>query len=160
RWYVEVGGRVDRDGITERVNASPRLGAAVVLNSDATAVLRGGYGVFYERTPSLAGAFTSFETAIDSRYAADGITLLGPPTPLRHVIQDLRSARSTAWDVSYTHQLNTRWGVHASLLDRHGSQQLVLNPVDMGAGTVLLLSSDGRAHYVREEAGVHFTKGT
>jgi hypothetical protein len=159
RWYVEAGGRMDRDGIAQRVNVSPRVGAAVVLNSAATAVLRGGYGVFYERTPSLAGAFTSFETAVDSRFAADGITLVGAPTPLRHVVEDLRSARSTAWDVAFTHQLNARWALHASLLDRHGAQQLVLNPIE-DTGTILLLSSEGRSHYVREEAGIHYTKGT
>jgi len=160
RWYVEAGARVDRDGITERVNVSPRIGAAVVLNSTGTTVLRSGYGVFYERTPSLAGVFTQFETAVDSRYAADGTTLVGPPTALRHEVEDLHSARSTAWDVSFTHQLNARLALHASLLDRHGEQQLVLNPVDVGTGTVLMLNSDGRSHYVREEVGVHFVKGT
>jgi hypothetical protein len=159
RWYVEGGGRIDRDGIAQRVDFSPRVGAAVVLDAAARAVLRGGYGVFYERTPSVAGAFTSFEIAVDSRFAADGTTLTASPTPLRHVVGDLHSARSTAWDVAFTEQLSARWAVHASLLDRHGSQQLVLNPVDTGAGTILLLTSDGRSRYVREEAGIHFADG-
>jgi hypothetical protein len=73
RWYIEFAARVDRDGVAEDVSASPRTGAAVLLNTSGSAVLRAGYGLFYERTPSVAGAFQSFETATDSRYADDGV---------------------------------------------------------------------------------------
>ncbi len=159
RWLLEFGGRVDRDGITGRTNAAPRAGAALVLNGAATAVLRGGYGVFYERTPSLAGAFTAFETATDSRFAADGLTLLGPPTPQPHVVQPLRTARGTAWDVAYTQQLSPWWAVHASVLDRRGSHELVLDPGANGSAA-LTLSSHGRSAYLREEVGLHLTRGT
>ena len=61
RWSVEFGGRLDRDGIIERFNLTPRVGTAVLLNESGSAVLRGGFGLFYERTPSTAGAFTQFE---------------------------------------------------------------------------------------------------
>ena len=78
RWYVEFGGRIDRDGIAERPGAAPRAGVALILNESATAVLHGGYGLFYERTPSIAGAFQQFEPATDTRFATDGVTALGP----------------------------------------------------------------------------------
>ena len=64
--HIEFAARVDRDGVAEDVSASPRTGAAVLLNTSGSAVLRAGYGLFYERTPSVAGAFRSFETATDS----------------------------------------------------------------------------------------------
>jgi outer membrane receptor protein involved in Fe transport len=78
RWYVEFGGRLDRDGVTDQFNVTPRLGMAVLLNTSGSSVLRGGIGLFYERTPSTAGAFTQFGDLIDQRFAADGVTPLGP----------------------------------------------------------------------------------
>ena len=86
RWYAELGGRIDRDGITRRLNATPRIGTAVLLNEAGTSVVRGGFGLFYERTPSTAGAFGGFENAVDTRFAADGVTPLGPPTLFQHVV--------------------------------------------------------------------------
>ena len=59
RWYVEFGARLDRDGVIGRWNVTPRIGAALLLNDAGSSVLRGGYGLFFERTPSAAGAFKS-----------------------------------------------------------------------------------------------------
>jgi hypothetical protein len=160
RWYVEYGVRVDRDGIVGEVNSSPRVGAALLLNSAATAVLRGGYGLFYERTPSVAGAFPAFEAATDSRFAADGVTLIGQPVLVSHVVGNLRTAYSSTWDVAYDHQINPRWALHVSMLDRHGDHELTLDPVREGNAEQLVLSSNGRSHYLQEEVGVHLTRGT
>ena len=160
RWYVEFGGRADRDGIVDAVHASPRVGAAVVLNGAGTAVLRGGYGLFYERTPSAAGAFTTFEAATETRFAADGITPIGPPTLVAHVVGDLQTAHSATWDLDYDHRFSPRWALHVSLLDRHGDNELILNPVRDGSREQLVLSSGGRSNYLQEEVGVHMTRGT
>ena len=44
RWYIEAGGRLDRDGILDHWNVTPRAGTAIVLDRAGNAVLRGGYG--------------------------------------------------------------------------------------------------------------------
>ena len=69
-WYVEFGGRVDRDGVLGEWNVTPRVGTALVLDDSGDMILRGGWGLFYERTPSTAGAFDQFETATDTRFDA------------------------------------------------------------------------------------------
>jgi outer membrane receptor protein involved in Fe transport len=90
---VEFGGRVDRDGITGDLDVTPRVGAVLPLNDTGTALVRGGFGLFYERTPSVAGAFGQFETTTDTRYAADGPTPLGAPETFVHVAgHDLSAA--------------------------------------------------------------------
>ena len=160
RWYVEVGSRIDRDGVADDVSLSPRVGAAVLLNAAGTAVLHAGYGLFYERTPSVAGAFQSFEAMTDSRYAADGTTLTGPPLLEARIVGDLRSAHSAMWDVSYDHRLSPRWAIHASVLDRHGEGELILDPERDATGEQLLLTSSGRSQLLREEIGVHLIRGT
>jgi hypothetical protein len=160
RWYVEFGARVDRDGVADDVSASPRAGAAVLLNGAATAVLRAGYGLFYERTPSAAGVFRAFEAATDSRYDSDGITLVGPRMQVARVEGDLRSAHSAMWDISYDHRLSPRWAVHASVLDRHGEGELILDPERDATSERLVLSSAGRSRFLQEELGVHLTRGS
>lgn len=157
RWFVEFGGRIDRDGVLDRVNATPRAGAAVLLTRSGSAVMRGGYGLFYERTPSVAGAFDEFETAVDTRFAPDGRTPLGPPLRFAHVVAPgLRTPRSATWNLAVDHRFSSAWSVHAGLLDRRGSNELLVEPIRRGAEAELQLNSDGRSSYREAELGVHF----
>jgi hypothetical protein len=163
RWYVEFGGRIDRDGILNRVNLTPRAGTAVLLNESGRAVLRGGYGLFYERTPSAAGAFDQFENWRDTRF---DVTPIGQSTQIVHVAAPgLRTARSATWNLAYDHRLNETWSLHAAYLDRRGSHELVVNPVspaspvDPVSRAMLMLSSDGRSDYREAEVGVDFMHG-
>jgi hypothetical protein len=105
RWYLEFGGRLDRDGVVDRVNVTPRVGTAVLVNASGSAVLRGGFGLFYERTPSAAGTFDTFESALDTRFASDGVTPLGPAVRFAHrTAPDLETPRSRTWDLAYDHR--------------------------------------------------------
>src|SRR5262249_25601771 len=158
RWYVEFGGRVDRDGVLDRTNATPRVGTALLLDKTGNAVLRGGLGLFYDRTPSLVGAFDQFEFATDTRFAADGATLVGPPLTFVHATApDLHTSRSTALNIAYDHRLNATWAIHAGVLAREGRHELIVQPVVAGESAELLLSATGKSVYREGEFGVHFT---
>lgn len=156
-WYLEFGGRLDRDGIVGRWNVTPRAGAAVVLDESGDTVLRGGWGLFYERTPSDAGAFDQYENAVDTRFDAGPQPVV---TPVVHVISpDLQTARSSTWNLSLNQRLSASWSWHVGLLDRTGSHELIVNPQAVAGATELLLSSDGRSHYRDAELGVRYTHG-
>jgi len=157
RWFVEFGGRLDRDGIAERFNLTPRVGTAVLLNQSGSAVLRGGFGLFYERTPLTAGAFDQFESPMDSRFGRDGSTLLGPPVRFVHRTGTLETPYSRAWDVGYDYRLNPMWAFHLGAVDRRGSHELIVEPLRTAQAGELRLSSDGRSRYRELEAGLHFT---
>jgi hypothetical protein len=161
RWYLEYGARIDRDGVIGRWNVTPRIGAALLLNDAGTSVIRGGFGLFYERTPSVAGAFQQFEATTERRFAADGVTPLGPAITYAHVVDpDLRTARSATWDVSYDYRVNANWALHASMLDRRGSNELIVNPIVTNGIGELRLSSDGTSRYRDIETGFEYTRGT
>jgi hypothetical protein len=161
RWYLEVGARLDRDGVIGRFNVTPRIGAALLLTRDGQAVIRGGYGLFYERTPSTVGAFEGFEAAIESRFASDGVTPLGPAKAVLHVSdEELRTPRSSTWDVSYDHRFNPRWSIHIAGIDRRGSHEYIIDRLTMGTHTELLLRSAGKSEYREVEASVNFTAGS
>jgi hypothetical protein len=161
RWTAEFGGRLDRDGVTERFNVTPRIGAALRLNQSGSAILHGGFGLFYERTPSTAGTFTQFETAIDSRFASDGVTPIGPPIQFVRVTGNLETPRTQTWDVAYDHRFNSQWSLHIGGIGRQGSHELIIEPVRSGSGIgQLQLSSSGRSSYRAADVTVHFTRGT
>jgi len=161
RWWIELGGRLDYDAVTGRTDATPRVGAAILLDDTGNTVLRGGIGVFYERTPLVAAAFDEFENAIDTRYDTDGITPLGPAVLYMHVTEpNLEVARSTAWDVAYDKRLNRNLALRLSVLGRQGSHELIVDPVRTETGGALVLSSTGESSYLQEEVNLHVTRGS
>jgi len=160
RWYLEYGARLDRDGVLDNFNLTPRVGAAFLLNKEGTSVVRSGYGLFFERTPSVAGVFTQYEAATDQRFAADGITPLGPAQLVPHVVQsNLHTPRSLTWDVAFDHRFNPQWAGHIGLIDRRGSGELLLNATSTDGIPALLLDSSGRSIYREIEVSGHYTRG-
>jgi hypothetical protein len=161
RWYLEFGGRIDRDGIVDRWNLTPRVGTAFLLDASGGTVLHGGYGLFYERTPSTVGAFTQFETATDTRFLANGVTPLGPPVVFQQVVApNLQTPRSRTWDIGIDHRINARWSLRGGVIDRTGHNELVVDPVRNGTLGAMVLSSTGRSQYRGAEVSVQFTHGT
>ena len=160
RWYVEFGGRLDRDGVIRQFNFTPRVGTAVLLNTSGSAVLRSGFGFFYERTPSAAGAFNRYESYVETRYGEDG-TPVGAAMPFHHTTApELHTSRSLTWDLAYDHRFNSMWALHAGSIHRHGSHELLVEPIAGAATSALRLNSDGRSAYREVEVGVRFTRGT
>jgi len=161
RWYSEFGIRLDRDGVFDRFNLTPRAGAAVLLNDAGTAVIRGGIGLFYERTPSTACAFDQFAPYSDVRYAVDGATPIDQPQTFVHrIAPGMQTPRSRTWDISYDYRIDRHWSIHLAGIDREGSHELIVDPVVTPTISALTLTSHGRSSYKGAEAGVRFTAGT
>jgi hypothetical protein len=72
---------------------------------------------------------------------------------------DLRTARSATWDVAYDYRVNRTWAFHAGVLDRRGSRELIVDPVQGPVASQLLLESTGRSSYREAEIGLHVTLG-
>jgi hypothetical protein len=168
RWHVnnhlllEYGLRIERDGVFERVNVIPRLGAAVALDRDRNATIRGGFGYFYERTPLMAGAFPQLSDRTETAYGPDGVTVLGTPTVYAHALGDnMRTPRSSTWNIGYEHRLRPWASLRANHLRRDGRNELVLNVGTTGVGRGRIeLASTGTSKYGDTEIGAHFKRGT
>ncbi|MEZ5285135.1 MAG: TonB-dependent receptor [Vicinamibacterales bacterium] len=145
RLTVEVGIRSDRDGVANRVNISPRVGASISLLPEGRGILRGGLGKFAERTPLTVGAFTQYEARVATRYAPDG-SPLGAPVPFVHVLDGpLRTPESIVQTVAWDQRFGRRFFFKVAYLRRNGSHAYVVDP-DASAG-VLALSSTGKSKY-------------
>jgi hypothetical protein len=154
RLNVELGFRADRDDIVERVNYSPRIGAAVSLLPEGRGILRGGFGKFAERTPLTVGAFTQYDVQTVSRFAVDG-TPLGAPVTLAHVLDgDLKTPESIVQTVAWDQRFGRRIFFKTAYLHRNGSHAYTIDP-DRDRGT-LTLASEGASKYWELETTARF----
>lgn len=145
RMTLELGFRMDRDDVVEKVNWSPRAGVSIGVLPDGRGILRGGLGKFLQRTPLNVGAFGQFETRRVTRFAADG-TMIGAPVLLRHVSDDdLKTPEAVVGNIEWDQRFGRRVIVKANYLRRRGSHEYILNPeVENG---LIRLSSTGESKY-------------
>jgi hypothetical protein len=154
RFRLEPGLRVERDGVLDRTNVSPRFGfVAAVIGSD-TGILRGGVGTFYERTPLNVAAFGSYETMVLTRFAPDGMTPISTPVAYGHAQGSLRTPRSTIWNVEYDHRLARYAFLKVNHLERRGTAVATLEPIETPASAELRLDSSGRSQYSETEVSL------
>jgi hypothetical protein len=145
RLSLELGLRVDREAITEKINLSPRAGLAVAVLAEGRGILRGGFGKFVERTPLTVGAFTQYEVATVSRFASNGASLGGPVT-FAHVIDGvLRSPESLVQTAAWDQRFGRRLFFRAAYTHRTGSHAYILSPDPSRAA--LVLASSGASKY-------------
>jgi hypothetical protein len=156
RLLFEPGFRLERDGVTDRVNPSPRLGVVVGVLGNDRGVVRGGLGRFYERTPLNVAAFRSFEPAAVTRFAADGITPAGAPLTFTHVAGRLDTPRSVIWNIEYDHRVTKRLFLKVNHMERRGASLAMLQPVERETGAELRLESRGRSRYAETELALRY----
>jgi hypothetical protein len=145
RLTLELGVRMDRDAVVQRVNWSPRAGAAFAVLPEGRAILRGGFGKFVQRAPLNIEAFPSFESRVVSRFAADG-SPLGPPVAFGNVMGGhLRTPQARVANVEWNQRFGRRWLTKLALLERRGSHEFILTP-DPARGEIRL-SSNGTSRY-------------
>ena len=167
RWHVvsglilEYGVRLERDGVFGRFNVIPRVGAALALDKNRNATIRGGWGLFYERTPLMAGEFGRLSDLTETAYGPDGTTVVGTPVVYTHALAaSPQTSRSSTWNIGYEHRLTPSVSLRANHLERRGSHELVLNTSSVGAQGVIALDSVGTSLYRDTEVGVHLRRGT
>lgn len=163
RWRVasrltfELGIRLDKDAIVERVNWSPRAGVAVGVLPEGRAILRGGYGKFVQRTSLNVGAFPSFEPRTIARFGVDGSPNGAPVTLFNALDAGMRTPEASVGNVEWDQRFGRRFLVKAAFLLRRGTHEYVVTPdADSGA---LRLSSGGTSQYRELETTARFLGG-
>jgi hypothetical protein len=151
RWRVnsrltfEFGVRVDKDGVGEGKNWSPRAGMAIAVLPGGRAILRGGFGRFAQRTPLNIGAFESFEPRTVARFTVDGSPIGAPITLINRVDGRLRTPEAEVGNIEWNQRFGRRLLWKLSFLKRYGSHEHVVSP-EPATGT-LRLASAGTSSY-------------
>ncbi len=154
RLLVEPGVRADYDGVLGRTSVSPRLGLVIGVFPPDVGIIRGGVGIFVERTPLNVAAFESFEAATVTRFEADGTTRSAPPVTWTHRALALDTPRAFVWNLEYTHRIGSSVFVKVIHLERTGSREFIVDPVTTAAGHELQLDSRGRSEFRETEVTV------
>jgi hypothetical protein len=145
RITLELGLRMDRDEIVERVNWSPRGGVSIGVLPEGRAIVRGGVGKFTQRTPLNIGAFQQFEPRVVSRFGPDG-TPIGPPVTFTNVApSDLRTPEAVVGNLEWNQRIGRRVLFKANYLKRRGTHEYILEP--QPALSEVQLSSTGSSRY-------------
>ena len=126
RWVInrsftmDLGLRFDRNSISNHKDVSPRLSILYLPFKDDRTVVRGGIGLFYDRSPLSSRYFeleqlsdddelldtaaadlsthTHFPRRVVTSYANDGLTIIDGPREFMNVIKGpLRDAFSRRW---------------------------------------------------------------
>src|SRR5207248_7568334 len=96
-------------------------------------LVRGGIGLFYDRTPLNVGAFESFESRTITGYAAAGATPAAPPVAfVNRVGSNLQTPYSRIWNIEFDHRVNDQWSFKLNHLERAGHHEFIVNPVVAG----------------------------
>ena len=157
RLALELGFRIDRDSVVERLNYSPRAGATIALLPDGRGILRGGYGKFVQRTPLNVGAFPSFEPSMVSRFLPNG-SPMGAAVALHNVIDgDLRTPEAGVGNVEWDQRFGRRVLFKLAFLRRGGSHEYIVTP-DQSQGEIRA-SSTGTSAYRELEATTRYVGG-
>jgi hypothetical protein len=152
RITLELGLRMDREDVVERVNWSPRAGVSVGVLPDGRGILRGGVGRFRQRTPLNVGAFAEFESRTVTRFGPDGAPLALPVTLANVPAPDLRTPEAVAGNVEWNQRFGRRVLFKANYLKRKGSHEYILEP-DSSLGEVRLMSTGTSRYWELEVTG-------
>ena len=170
RWVVsptltlDYGLRYDRDGITHSNNFAPRFSFLFQPFNNARTAIRGGVGIFYDRSLSSAGnsdpepgdnvldlttELKHIPKRIVTNYALDGTTVIdGPRLFHMRVVKPLQTPRSVRWSLQVDRGITKNLTFRAGFLQRFTKNDLLIDPIIRTATTgTLLLSSSGRSRY-------------
>ena len=155
RWQIgapltlDAGLRLDWDSLGDRFHVAPRAGFAwLPFPKDPRTVIRGGLGVFYDKIPLNAGAFTQYQQFRVTNYAADGETVTAGPVTFANVLggDRLDNAYSLTWNAELDREVTRGLWARAGYQNREQRNDPVIDPVD-GGTPALVLSNRGSSSY-------------
>jgi hypothetical protein len=146
RLTLSFGLRFDNDTITSSTHAAPRAGFLLSLTGDGKTLLKGGVGRFYDRVPLMAPTFTDLPdrtvTVLDQNGAA-----LSSVSYQNKIIGELRSPRSTSWNLELDRQILAGLLLRIAYEQRNTTEDFVVSPVSSGTTGALELSNRGSDSY-------------
>ena len=158
RLTLTPGVRFDHDGITNSTHPAPRIGFLLELTRDGKTLLKGGVGLFYDRVPLNAPAFTAIPNRTVTVLDSNG----GPLNSVAYVNQidgGLRNPRSRSWNLELDRQILAGLAVRVAYEDRHTTNDFVINLLSNDSAGILLLSNRGADSYRELQFAARYTLG-
>jgi carboxypeptidase family protein len=168
---VDAGLRFSGQSLGEPAAISPRAGVVFSPGTSGRTVFRGGFGVFYDRVPLLAGDFVNNPERTITQFDTLG-NPLGPPITFQNayikvlengqqIVPSNHRLSSTpynlTWNSEIDQELTPRLLVRLSYLGSRTYNIFVVDPLlEPGIQPTMLLSNSGRSRYSEFESTVRF----
>ena len=162
RLSVDVGTRFDRQGITETIRVAPRIGIALTPFRNLDTVVRGGYGLFYDRVPLMVYSFNRYPEQVVTTYGPDGEIIDGPrrfanvtdraersklPFIFSKDIAGNFAPYSATWNIEVEHPVTKQLRVRANYLQSNSYGVITITPGIVQEQDALVMRGSGRAGY-------------
>lgn len=163
---VDMGTRLERQGITGTFRVAPRLGLAWSVLGSQRLIVRGGLGLFYDRVPLNVYAFYRYPSQTITSYGPGGAIIDGP----RHFFNITDRAEglrfpfiyrrnhggnfapySATWSVELEHRMFDRVRLRANYLRSHSAGVITITPKVVQGRDAHVLSGGGKSSYSQLE---------
>jgi len=161
RLALDFGLRAETQRVTQSFRFAPRLGAAWMPFESLGTVVRGGFGLFFDRVPLNVYEFDRFPQQVITTYNSDGTIASGPLvyqdiigqvlTKFPFVLQRAAPGNFSPHSATYNLQIDQPAGrylkLRASYLSNNSSDLITLNPVVSAQSASLVLDGNGQSRY-------------
>ena len=145
---VDAGLRFDRDGLARQNAIAPRLSFLYLPLRNHATVIRGGIGLFYDRTPLSVGYFSQLPERTVTTFAADGISITDGPRRFRNIVAArLRNPRSVRASLQIDFPITSKLTGRIGYLQRSTTDDFIVDTIDASGQGALVLSNRGRSRY-------------